>query len=109
MLLVDESTGLDFETSCKDVSLTDELTIGNSGTLGKAFDQKRLKPMRDSTIPLTDAALALAARGTPVSYRALWGAVVEGRVPAQRVGARWVVRSADLATIADRLSSRNAA
>ena len=36
-LLVEESTGLDFETSCKDVSLTDELTIGNSGTLGKAF------------------------------------------------------------------------
>ena len=32
-----ESTGLDFETSCKDVSRTDETTIGNSGTLGKAF------------------------------------------------------------------------
>ena len=38
--LLVESTGLDFETSCKDVSRTDETTIGNSGTLGKAFDQK---------------------------------------------------------------------
>ena len=36
-LLVEESTGLDFETSCKDVSLTDETIIGNSSTLGKAF------------------------------------------------------------------------
>jgi len=61
------------------------------------------------TLPLTDAAHALAARGTPVTYRALWGAVVEGRVPAQRIGARWVVRSADLATIADRLSPSHAA
>ena len=32
-----ESTGLNFETSCKDVSRTDEIIIGNSGTLGKAF------------------------------------------------------------------------
>jgi hypothetical protein len=40
-LLVEESTGLDFETSCKDVSLTDELIIGNSGGLCKRrFDQK---------------------------------------------------------------------
>jgi hypothetical protein len=60
-------------------------------------------------LKLTDAAHTLAARGTPVSYRALWGAVVEGRVPAQRVGARWVVQSADLATIADRLSPSHAA
>jgi len=35
--LLVESTGLDFETSCKDVSPTDETILGNSGTLGKAF------------------------------------------------------------------------
>jgi hypothetical protein len=65
--------------------------------------------MQDSTIPLTDAALALATRGTPISYRALWGAAIEGRIPVTRIGRRLFVQEADLALIADRLSSRNAA
>jgi hypothetical protein len=37
VLTVQESTGLNFETSGKDVSPTDDVIIGNSGTLGKAF------------------------------------------------------------------------
>ena len=65
--------------------------------------------MTEKTLPLTDAALALATRGTPVSYRALWGAAIEGRIPATRLGRRWIVQEADLATIASRLSSSLAA
>jgi hypothetical protein len=60
-------------------------------------------------LKLTEAAHALAARGTPVTYHRLWMAVVAGRVPARRAYGRWVVRSADLATIADRLSPSHAA
>ena len=52
------------------------------------------------TIPLTDAPRALAAYGCETSYQRLWGAVVGGQVPAERVGKRWHVRAADLAVIA---------
>jgi hypothetical protein len=56
--------------------------------------------MPETTLPLTDTPRALAALGTPVTYRALWGAVVEGRIPAERVGKRWFIRDTDLKSIA---------
>ena len=51
-------------------------------------------------IPLTDAPRALRAHGLSTTYQCLWVAVVAGQVPAERVGKRWHVREADLATIA---------
>ena len=51
-------------------------------------------------IPLTDAPRALRAHGCETSYQRVWGAVVSGQVPAERVGKRWYVRAADLAVIA---------
>ena len=56
--------------------------------------------MQDSTLTLTDAPRALAAYGCETSYQRLWGAVVAGQVPAERVGKRWHVRTADLPLIA---------
>ena len=52
------------------------------------------------TIPLTDAPRALRAYGLSTTYQRLWGAVVAGQVPAERVGKRWHVSTADLAIIA---------
>lgn len=60
--------------------------------------------MAEKTLSLTDAAYALASRGTPIPYRELWGAVVEMRVPAKRVGKRWAIREDDLDSIAQALS-----
>ena len=51
-------------------------------------------------IPLTDAPRALRAHGLSTTYNALWIAIVAGRVPAERVGKRWHVRTADLPLIA---------
>ena len=51
-------------------------------------------------IPLTDAPRALRAHGLSTTYQRLWGAVVSGQVPAERVGKRWHVRTADLPIIA---------
>ena len=51
-------------------------------------------------IPLTDVPRALAAHGLATTYHQLWVAVVAGQVPAKRVGKKWHVREADLATIA---------
>jgi hypothetical protein len=56
--------------------------------------------MTFTKLSLTDTPRALAALGTPVTYRALWGAVVEGRIPAERVGKRWFIRDTDLKSIA---------
>ena len=52
------------------------------------------------TIPLTDAPRALRAYGLSTTYNALWTAIVAGEVPAERVGKRWHVRTADLPIIA---------
>ena len=51
-------------------------------------------------VPLTDAPRALRAHGLSTTYNALWIAIVAGRVPAERVGKRWHVRTADLPIIA---------
>ena len=56
--------------------------------------------MQDSTITLTDAPRALAAHGLTTTYQRLWVAIVAGQVPAERVGKRWHVSTADLAIIA---------
>ena len=51
-------------------------------------------------IPLTDAPRALRAHGLSTTYNALWTAIVAGEVPAERVGKKWHVRTADLPIIA---------
>ena len=51
-------------------------------------------------ITLTDAPRALAAHGLATTYQRLWRAVVAGEVPAERVGKKWHVRTADLPIIA---------
>jgi hypothetical protein len=51
-------------------------------------------------MPITDAPRALRAHGLSTTYNALWIAIVAGRVPAERVGKRWHVRTADLPIIA---------
>jgi len=51
-------------------------------------------------IPLTDAPRALRAHGLSTTYQRLWRAVVNGEVPAERVGKKWHVREADLPIIA---------
>jgi len=51
-------------------------------------------------IPLTDAPRALAAHGLATTYHRLWVAVVAGSIPAERVGKKWHVRTADLPIIA---------
>ena len=51
-------------------------------------------------IPLTDAPRALRAYGLSTTYQRLWGAAEAGSIPAERVGKRWHVRTADLAIIA---------
>ena len=55
------------------------------------------------TIPLTDAPRALAAHGLATTYHRLWVAIIAGHVPAERVGKRWHVRTADLPIIAQTL------
>jgi len=59
--------------------------------------------MQDSKITLTDAPRALAAQGCEILYQRLWGAVIAGQVPAERVGKRWYIREADLPIIAKTL------
>ena len=59
--------------------------------------------MADKTLSLTDAPRALAAYGTPPSYQQLWKAVVAGRVPAEKVGKRWMIRTDDLEIVAKAL------
>lgn len=57
-------------------------------------------------IPLPHAPRALQAHGCSVSYIRLWRAVVEGQVPAERAGGRWMLHPADLPTIAKTLAAR---
>jgi len=52
------------------------------------------------TMPIIEAPRALREYGCETSYQRLWGAVVAGQVPAERVGKRWHVRTADLPIIA---------
>lgn len=59
--------------------------------------------MTDKTLSLTEAPRALAAYGTPPTYHQLWMAVVAGRVPAEKVGKRWMIRTDDLEIVAKAL------
>jgi hypothetical protein len=57
--------------------------------------------MADTTIPLPQLPRELRARGVSIGYGPLWRLVIEGSLPAHRMGARWVVRAADLPAIAE--------
>jgi hypothetical protein len=56
--------------------------------------------MAETQLFLTDVPRALAPFGAHATYQQLWGAAVAGRIPAERVGRKWTIRTADLATIA---------
>ena len=51
-------------------------------------------------IQLSDLPRALAGHGVFPSYLSVWRAAVDGRIPAERTGARWFVECADLPRIA---------
>lgn len=56
--------------------------------------------MTKKQLQLIDAARALPAYGVNPSYQQIWGAVASGRVPAERVGKKWVINEVDLGTVA---------
>lgn len=62
--------------------------------------------MPKTHISLPDAARALNANGLKTSYIHLWRAVVENRIPAERVKHRWIICAYDLPGIADTLANR---
>jgi hypothetical protein len=51
-------------------------------------------------MPIIEVPRALRAYGLSTTYQRLWRAVVAGDVPAERVGKKWHVRTADLPIIA---------
>jgi hypothetical protein len=51
-------------------------------------------------MPIIEAPRALREYGLATTYQRLWRAVVAGEVPAERVGKKWHVRTADLPIIA---------
>jgi hypothetical protein len=55
----------------------------------------------DEKLTLTDLPRALRDMGLDVSYRRIWVAVTEGRVPAEKHGKRWMIKRADLPAVAD--------
>lgn len=58
-------------------------------------------------LELTDALRELReAHGCSTTYPRLWSAVVNGRVPAIRLGRRWRLRRVDLPNIAAALSAQ---
>jgi hypothetical protein len=52
------------------------------------------------TMPIIEVPRALREYGLATTYQRLWRAAVAGSIPAERVGKRWHVRTADLAIIA---------
>ena len=52
------------------------------------------------TMPIIEVPRALREYGLATTYQRLWRAVVAGEVPAERVGKKWHVRTADLPIIA---------
>lgn len=55
-------------------------------------------------VALTDLAREMQARGVTVSYHKLWCLASAGKIPAQRMGNRWIILSEDLDTIAATLT-----
>jgi hypothetical protein len=39
----------------------------------------------------------------PLPYSRLWNAAIQGRIPAERVGARWAVDETDISRVAETL------
>jgi hypothetical protein len=62
--------------------------------------------MSPDFIKLTEIPRALSALGTPITYQQAWNAVVEGRIPAERVGRSWHIRKSDLPGIAQSLTDQ---
>jgi hypothetical protein len=60
-------------------------------------------------LPLSDALRTLNTSGCAITYQQFWNAAISGKIPAERLGGRWIVQEADLATIASRLFPSHAA
>lgn len=57
-------------------------------------------------LTLIEAPRALMAHiAPPPTYHQLWMAAVAGRIPAEKVGKRWMIRAADLERIAKTFTS----
>ena len=54
-------------------------------------------------LKLIEALPELRQHGIATTYHRLWAAVVEGRIPAVRVGKRWKIRRSDLSHAATAL------
>jgi len=56
--------------------------------------------MACKNIALPDAVAALVPFGATPSYNQLWSAAVTARIPAHRIGRKWIIKEDDLPTIA---------
>jgi hypothetical protein len=72
---------------------------------GKRFSEEPL-PVPEDLIPLPDLPRAMRELGADASYLTAWRAIVAGDIPAERRGARWLVRRSDLPEIARHLGAR---
>lgn len=61
--------------------------------------------MTDRLISITEALRPLNERGCNLTYNKLHGLASEGRIPAERLGRTWHVRTSDLDTIAQTLNA----
>lgn len=50
-------------------------------------------------MPLNEVPRRLREHGLEVGYHACWRAATDGHIPAEKVGARWLVRRSDLPAI----------
>jgi hypothetical protein len=66
----------------------------------RAMKAVERRARRVDRIPLADLPRDLAAQGVSTSYMNCWRGVIEGRIPAERHGGRWVYNPADLPKIA---------
>jgi hypothetical protein len=52
-------------------------------------------------ISISDVPRHLRAKGVDTTYNFVWRAAVEGRIPAEKQGARWFVRADDMPRITE--------
>lgn len=62
-----------------------------------------MKPTKLSILALI---AELRAQGVQKSYQIIWRATVEGRIPAERVGRKWLFKTDDVPAIAAFFTSK---
>ena len=55
----------------------------------------------DCKIALIEVPRALREFGVTASYHRVWNRVIDGRIPATKVGKRWMIARSDLPAAAD--------